>query len=99
MKRLHIAIASMVLLGILVLVTVAYGIGGVAAAEDDRFRIKGTTLTKYLGTDTFVSVPDTVSSIGDEAFSGNGNTHKYRNSQFCRTDSTMHLKTVQRSRA
>ena len=71
MKRLHIAIASMVLLGILVLVTVAHGIGGVAAAEDDRFRIKGTTLTKYLGTDTFVSVPDTVSSIGDEAFSGN----------------------------
>lgn len=52
MKRLHIAIASMVLLGILVLVTVAHGIGGVAAAEDDRFRIKGTTLTKYLGTDT-----------------------------------------------
>ena len=46
MKRLHIAIASMVLLGILVLVTVAHGIGGVAAAEDDRFRIKGTTLTK-----------------------------------------------------
>ncbi|MCI8975041.1 MAG: leucine-rich repeat domain-containing protein [Lachnospiraceae bacterium] len=71
MKRLHIAIASMVLLGILVLVTVAHGIGGVTAAEDDRFRIKGTTLTKYLGTDTFVSVPDTVSSIGDEAFSGN----------------------------
>lgn len=71
MKRLHIAIASMVLLGILVLVTVAHGISGVAAAEDDRFRIKGTTLTKYLGTDTFVSVPDTVSSIGDEAFSGN----------------------------
>ena len=71
MKRLHIAIASMVLLGILVLVTVAHGIGGVTAAEDDRFRIKRTTLTKYLGTDTFVSVPDTVSSIGDEAFSGN----------------------------
>lgn len=71
MKRLHIAIASMVLLGILVLVTVAHGIGGVTAAEDERFRIKGTTLTKYLGTDTFASVPDTVSSIGDEAFSGN----------------------------
>ena len=53
MKRLHIAIASMVLMGILALVIVASGIGGVTAAEDDRFRIKGTTLTKYLGTDTF----------------------------------------------
>lgn len=71
MKRLHIAIASMVLMGILALVIVASGIGGVTAAEDDRFRIKGTTLTKYLGTDTFVSIPDTITKIGDEAFSGN----------------------------
>lgn len=71
MKRLHIAIAGIVLIGVLAIVTVASGIGGVTAAEDDRFRIKGTTLTKYLGTDTFVSIPDTVTVIGDEAFSGN----------------------------
>ena len=72
MKRTHFAVASAVILGILALVTVARGIGsGVAAAEDDRFRINGTTLTKYLGTDTFVSIPDTVTDIGDEAFSGN----------------------------
>ena len=75
MKRIHrftIAIASLVLLGILALVTVARGIGGgVTAAEDDRFRINGTTLTKYLGTDTYVSIPDTITTIGDEAFSGN----------------------------
>ena len=71
MKRLHIAVAGIVLIGVLAIVTVASGIGGVTAAEDDRFRIKGTTLTKYLGTDTFVSIPDTITSIGDEAFSGN----------------------------
>ncbi len=77
MKRIHmvrftIAIASLAVLGILALVIVARGIGGgVTAAEDDRFRINGTTLTKYLGTDTYVSLPDTITTIGDEAFSGN----------------------------
>ena len=71
MKRLHIAVAGIVLIGVLAIVTVASGIGGVTAAEDDRFRINGTTLTKYLGTDTFVSIPDKITSIGDEAFSGN----------------------------
>lgn len=72
MKKTHIAAFSAVILGILVLVTVARGDGGgVTAAEDERFRINGTTLTKYLGTDTFVSIPDTVSTIGEEAFSGN----------------------------
>ncbi|MDE6620885.1 MAG: leucine-rich repeat domain-containing protein [Lachnospiraceae bacterium] len=77
MKRIHmvrftIAIASLAVLGILALVTVARGIGGgVTAAEDDRFRISGTTLIKYLGTDTYVSIPDTITTIGDEAFSGN----------------------------
>ena len=72
MKRIHIAITTVAVLGILGLVTVARGIGGgVTAAEDERFRINGTTLTKYLGTDTFVSIPDTVTTIGEEAFSGN----------------------------
>lgn len=72
MKRIHIAFASLAVLGILAIVTVARGIGGgVAAAEDDRFRINGTTLTKYLGTDTYVNLPDTITAIGDEAFSGN----------------------------
>ena len=72
MVRPTIAIASLAVLGILALVTFARGIGGgVTAAEDDRFRINGTTLTKYLGTDTYVSIPDTITAIGDEAFSGN----------------------------
>ncbi len=56
MKRIHMAVLSLAVLGILSLVTVARGIGGgVTAAEDDRFRINGTTLTKYLGTDTYVN--------------------------------------------
>ena len=72
MKRIHMAVLSLAVLGILSLVTVARGIGGgVTAAEDDRFRINGTTLTKYLGTDTYVNLPDTITTIGDEAFSGN----------------------------
>lgn len=71
-RRLTIAAASLAVLGILAFVTVARGIGGgVTAAEDDRFRINGTTLTKYLGTDTYVNIPDTITTIGDEAFSGN----------------------------
>jgi len=73
MVRITIAMAaSLAVLGILAIVTVARGIGGgVTAAEDDRFRINGTTLTRYLGTDTYVNIPDTITAIGDEAFSGN----------------------------
>ena len=71
MKKKHIAFASAAILGILALVAVARGTGNVAAAEDERFKMNGTTLVRYLGTDTFVSIPDTVKSIGDEAFSGN----------------------------
>lgn len=72
MRKKHIAVTSLAILGILALVTVARGIsGGVFAAEDERFRISGATLVKYLGSDTFVTIPDTVSAIGDEAFSGN----------------------------
>jgi hypothetical protein len=60
------------MLGILALVTVAMGLGGdVTAAEDERFRVYGTTLTRYLGDETFVSIPDTFTSIGDEAFAEN----------------------------
>jgi hypothetical protein len=65
MKKKFI-IAGSIILGILVIVTVARGYGiGVAAAEDERFRVYGTTLTRYLGDETFVSIPDTFTSIGD----------------------------------
>ncbi len=72
MKKVHIALSSVVILVILAFVTVAKGIGGgVAAAEDERFRMNGTTLTRYVGTETFVTLPDTIRAIGEGAFSGN----------------------------
>ena len=40
-------------------------------AKDDEFRIEGSTLTAYLGDDTFVSIPDYVTTIGKEAFFNN----------------------------
>ncbi len=67
-----IALASAVGIGLLAFVGVALGIGGgVDAAGDEAFRISGTTLTAYLGSDTYVNIPDTVTVIGDEAFAGN----------------------------
>jgi hypothetical protein len=73
MKKTHIAVVcGVAMLGILALVTVARGSGsGVTAAEDERFRVYGTTLTRYLGSDTFLSIPSTFTTIGEEAFSGN----------------------------
>lgn len=72
MKNRLIALGGVILLGVLAFVGVAFGIGGgVDAAGDDAFRINGTTLTSYLGTDAYVSIPDTVTVIGEEAFAGN----------------------------
>lgn len=71
MKKKLIALAGASLLGCIILAGVNIGAGhGVAAAEDDRFRISGTTLTAYLGEDTFVSIPDTITVIGEGAFEG-----------------------------
>lgn len=56
--------------GILLLLTVVIGFQTKAKGEDD-FRINGTILTAYVGTDTFASVPSTVTSIGEGAFAGN----------------------------
>ncbi len=44
---------------------------GVFAKEDGDFRINGSTLTAYLGNDTFVSIPDYVTTIGKGAFAKN----------------------------
>ncbi len=71
-RRLIPPIAATALLGIMAVVGVTRGSGSdVTAAGDDRFRIDGTTLTAYLGDDTFVTLPDTITVIGDEAFRGN----------------------------
>lgn len=71
-RRLIPPIVATALLGIIAVIGVTHGSGSdVTAAGDDRFRIDGTTLTAYLGDDTFVTLPDTITEIGEEAFRGN----------------------------
>lgn len=72
MNNKLLALAGAAGIGALAFACVAFGIGGgVDAAGDEAFRLSGTTLTAYLGTDTYVSIPDTVTEIGEEAFAGN----------------------------
>ncbi len=68
-KKVIVATAALSA-GILLLLTVVIGFQTKAKGEDD-FRINGTILTAYVGTDTFVSVPSTVTTIGEGAFAGN----------------------------
>ena len=42
-----------------------------SAAPSSDFQIDKTTLVKYTGTASSVSIPDTVKTIGAEAFAGN----------------------------
>lgn len=42
-----------------------------AATSASDFKLEGTTLVKYRGTETNVSVPNTVEVIGEDAFAGN----------------------------
>ena len=70
MNKKVITATAVLSAGILLLLTVVIGFQTKAKGEDD-FRINGTTLTAYVGTDTFVSVPSTVTAIGEGAFAGN----------------------------
>ena len=70
MNKKVITATAVLSAGILLLLTVVIGFQTKAKGEDD-FRINGTILTAYVGTDTFVSVPSTVTSIGEGAFEGN----------------------------
>lgn len=70
MNKKVITATAVLSAGILLLLTVVIGFQTKAKGEDD-FRINGTILTAYVGTDTFVSVPSTVTSIGESAFAGN----------------------------
>jgi hypothetical protein len=47
-----------------------------AATSASDFKIEGTTLVKYTGTDQTVIVPDTVDTIGETAFEENTNIKK-----------------------
>lgn len=70
MNKKVITATAVLSAGILLLLTVVIGFQTKAKGEDD-FRINGTILTAYVGTDTFVSVPSTVTTIGEGAFAGN----------------------------
>ena len=69
MKKQIIAATAAVGVGIFLLFA-SKGFQANAKGEED-LRINGTTLTAYVGTDTFVSIPDTVTTIGEGAFAGN----------------------------
>ena len=70
MNKKVITATAVLSAGILLLLTVVIGFQTKAKGEDD-FRINGTILTAYVGTDTFASVPSTVTTIGEGAFAGN----------------------------
>lgn len=70
MNKKVITATAVLSAGILLLLTIVIGFQTKAKGEDD-FRINGTILTAYVGTDTFASVPSTVTSIGEGAFAEN----------------------------
>lgn len=68
--RKHIITATAALgIGILLIFSVRQN--EVRAKGEEDFRIEGTTLTAYVGTDTFASIPSSVKIIGESAFAGN----------------------------
>lgn len=67
-KRIVTATAALCM-GILLVFTVRQS--DVKAKGEEDFRIEGTTLTAYVGNDTFASIPNSVKTIGESAFAEN----------------------------
>ena len=73
MKKLGKILAGTLLLGVIV-ITAGISASKVEATENTAisdFQINGTTLVKYQGSATTVTIPDNVEKIGEGAFSGN----------------------------
>lgn len=75
MKKKTIAVIAFCASVLLILGTSRMA-GTKVSAKAEDFRIDDGKLTAYLGTDTFVSVPDSVTVIGEKAFAGNTTIQK-----------------------
>lgn len=75
MKKKTIAIIAFCASVLLILCT-SRMTGTKVSAKNEDFRIDNGKLTAYLGTDTFVSVPNSVNVIGEKAFAGNTTIQK-----------------------
>lgn len=72
MKKKTAAVLAVLTAGVLMGSCVIQYMGyRVYAKGDEDFRIDGSTLTAYLGDDTFVSIPNYVTTIGKGAFAKN----------------------------
>jgi len=73
MKKLGKILAGTLLIGLIV-ITAGISASKVEATENTAisdFQINGTTLVKYQGSATTVTIPDNIEKIGEDAFSGN----------------------------
>lgn len=70
-KKTAIAIAVLIAGALIGSCGMKYMSYHVHAKGEEDFRIDGSTLTAYLGNDTFVSIPDYVTTIGKGAFAKN----------------------------
>lgn len=71
MKRIIRNLTGVLLLSLAIVVTQIPVEQMQAAESASDFQLDGTTLVKYTGTASAVSVPDEVKKIGEEAFNGN----------------------------
>lgn len=77
MNKKSIAACAVIMAGFMLVVGIGITIPRhVLASENSSgslsdFTIEGSVLKSYLGTDTFVSIPDSVTIIGEGAFAGN----------------------------
>lgn len=75
MKRALRNVFGVMLLSLAIVVTQIPVKPAEAANDASEFQLDGSTLVKYTGTASTVSVPDTVKKIGEEAFADNTNVN------------------------
>ena len=73
MKRRKRPIGVLLIIAALIIMQLPVSEAEAATSSASDFRIEGSTLVKYRGTEKSVSVPDTVQTIGKGAFEDNTN--------------------------